>query len=328
MSLARVTRHQLHQGADIFLTSLQLKSTEGQAGEAGGNAVLCTPTKTFNIRQKNSSNTVFILQSGVEAHASDNAIPGLELTAISKPESTLETLPVSKSIAAAQIRQILPVLATTGQASATRSALTKAQLLANVPFSDAECDNAFRELSTFSDVTTNHCMIPSAKLKIETWLSILENSRANAVDLTSELNSDAILSLKDGLEDLPAGLYEAVLSAFASKSNDLTTIDQDKVVRWVGLNRLEADAPKNAISVSAFKSSWKDGLPEKLREKVDLPLIADRHILSAGGKSIAFKDYALDLTPGAEGAGAQEGKSALGTKRKWHEKFKPAKKAT
>lgn len=306
--------------------SLQLKSSPGLSGDSAGNAVLCTQDKTFNIRQKNSSNTVYILQPGQD-DTSSIAEPGL--TGISKPESTLETLPITNFNAAAHIRQLLPILTSTGQLTGTRDSSTKAQLLANIPFSDAECQTAYRELSAFVQPTTNHCIVPSAQLKIQTWLSMLENSRVNAVDLTSELDHDAILSLKDGLEDLQTGLCDAILHAFTTISAESRTlIDSDRLLRWVGLNRLEADALKTPIGITTFKASWKDALPEKLRGKVETSLLSDRHQLSANGKSIAFKDYALDLAVGANGAAAAEGKSTLGTKRKWHDKFKPAKKAT
>lgn len=304
-----------------------MKASDAPSGEPGGQAVLCTPDKTYNIRQKNSSNSVYILQPG-DASSPDNAaaIGGQQLVAISKPESTLETLPGSQSIAAAHIRQLLPILTSTGQTTATKSRLTKSKLLANIPFSDAECEHAYQELSCFVDNVSGHCIVPSAQVKIQTWLSMLQNARANAINLLSELDADAILSLKDGLEDLPIGLYEAILQAYTVKSEGKTSLDQDRLVRWVGLNRLEIDAPKTLVSVPTFKAAWKDALPGQLRDKVDLALLSDRHQLSAGGKSIAFKEYSVDLSPG-DGSAATEGKSTLGAKRKWHDKFKPSKKA-
>lgn len=314
------------------INSLQLKSSDAPSGEAGGLAVLCTPDKTYNIRQKNSSNTVYILQPGNESTIPSSTASEVQqprLVGISKPESTLETLPGSKSIAAAHIRQLLPILTSTGQTTATTSPLTKPQLFSHIPFSDAECENAYRELSCFTDPINNHCICPSAQVKLQNWLSILQNARANAVDLLSELDKDSILSLKDGLEDLPAGLFEAILQAFTSTSSSpkgKTSIDPDRLVCYVGLSRLEVDAAKLPIPPATFKTAWKDALPEQLRDKVDFALISDRHVLSAGGRAIAFKDYAVDLSPG-DGTAVTEGKSALGTKRKWHDKFKPVKKA-
>lgn len=293
-------------------------------GDAAGHAVLCTPDKTFSIRQKNSSNTVYILQPGQDNTSPNGVIAAPELIGISKLESTLETLPAPAAKASTYIRQLLPILSANNITTGQRQPMTKSQLLANIPLSDAECDAAFREESAFVDHATDHCFNPTARLKIDTWHSILENARANAVDLTAELDEDAMLSLKDGLEDLKPGLFEAIIHSVATTKNDRTSIDPDRLVRWVGLNRLGADAPLQVISTSDFKKSWKDELPESLREKVDLALISDRAEVR-GGKWVKFKDDSPELIAGTKSAGASD---AAGTKRKWHEKFKPAKKAT
>lgn len=201
--------------------------------------------------------------------------------------------------------------------------MTKAQLLANIPLSDAECEVACREHCVFVDHTTGHCLQPSAAVKIDTWSSILENARANAVDLNAELDEDTVLSLKDGLEDLRIGLFEAIIHSIATTIDGRTSIDPDRLVPWVGLTRLGADAPVNTISVSGFKTSWKNALPEKLREKVDLALISDGAQVTAS-KWIRIRDNSSELVAGAKDAGSAK---APGNKRKWHEKFKPAKKS-
>jgi sister chromatid cohesion protein DCC1 len=304
--------------------SLQLKSSQIAGDDAAAHAVLCTPDKTFGIRQKNSSNTVYILQPGQDGTSPGGAVTAPELIGISKRESTLETLPAPTTKASTYIRQLLPILSTNGTISGQKQPMTKSQLLANIPLSDAECEVALREQSVFTDHTTNHCLNPTAGLKINAWHSMLENARANAVDLTSELDEDAVLSLKDGLEDLKPGLFEAIIHSVATTNNGQTSIDPDLLVRWVGLNRLAADAPVQVISTSEFKTSWKDELPEKLRDRVDLALISD-HAELRGNKWVKLKDDFSELVTGTKGANAP---AAAGSKRKWHEKFKPAKKAT
>jgi sister chromatid cohesion protein DCC1 len=304
--------------------SLQLKSSQIAGDDAAAHAVLCTPDKTFGIRQKNSSNTVYILQPGQDGTSPGGAVTAPELIGISKRESTLETLPAPTTKASTYIRQLLPILSTNGTISGQKQPMTKSQLLANIPLSDAECEVALREQSVFTDHTTNHCLNPTAGLKINAWHSMLENARANAVDLTSELDEDAVLSLKDGLEDLKPGLFEAIIHSVATTKNGQTSIDADLLVRWIGLNRLAADAPVQVISTSEFKTSWKDELPEKLRDRVDLALISD-HAELRGNKWVKLKDDFSELVTGTKGANAP---AAAGSKRKWHEKFKPAKKAT
>jgi sister chromatid cohesion protein DCC1 len=284
--------------------------------------VLCTPDKTFGIRQKNSSNTVYILQSHEGNTSPDGAIAVPELVGISQLESTLETLPAPSTKASTHIRQLLPVLSTGAPMTGRTQPMTKDELFSNIPLSDAECEAAFREQSAFADHITKHCWIPSAALKINTWHSILENARANAVSLTAELDEDTVLSLKHGLEDLKPGLFEAIIHSIATTTDGRTSIDSDRLVRWVGLNKLAADAPVNMIGTTEFKASWKNELPESLREKVDLALISDRTEVR-GGKWVKYKDDSFELV--AKSANAAD---ATGTKRKWHEKFRPAKKAT
>lgn len=246
-----------------------------------------------------------------------------ELVGISKLESTLETLPPPTTKASTYLRQLLPIVSIGVTADSRTQRLTKSQLFANIPLSDAECEAAFREETAFADHVTQHCYNPTAKLKINAWHSILENARANAVDLTAELDEDAVLSLKDGLEDLKPGFFEAVIRSVATTTNGRTSIDPDRLVRWVGLNRLGADAPVQVISIIEFKVSWKDELPESLRDKVDLAVISDRAEVR-GGKWVKFRDDSSGLVAGLKSAKASD---AAGTKRKWHDKFKPAKKA-
>jgi sister chromatid cohesion protein DCC1 len=306
------------------LRSLQLKSSDLNIGEAAAHAVLCTPDKTFGIRQKNSSNTVYILQSSEGDTSPDGAIVVPELVGISKLESTLETFPAPSTKASTYIRQLLPILSTGTPTTGRTQPMTKNELFSNIPLSDAECELAFTELSAFAEHITKHCWIPSAALKVSTWHSILENARAKAVDLTAELDEDTVLSLKDGLEDLKPGLFEAIIHSIATIADGRTSIDSDRLVRWVGLNKLAADAPTNVIGIAEFKTSWKDKLPESLRDKVDLALISDRTEIR-GGKWVKFKDDSFRLVAGVKTVNASD---ATGTKRKWHEKFKPAKKAT
>lgn len=247
-----------------------------------------------------------------------------ELVGIAKLESSLETLSAPSTKASTYVRTLLPILGASGGITPGRSEhMTKAQLLANIPLSDAECEAACREHCVFVDHTDGHCLQPSAAVKIDTWSSILENARANAVDLSAELDEDTVLSLKDGLEDLRPGLFEAIIHSIATTTDGRTSIDPDRLVAWVGLNRLGADAPINTISVTDFKTSWKNALPEKLREKVDLALISDGAQVTSN-KWIRIRDSSSALIAGAKEAGTIK---APGNKRKWHEKFKPAKKA-
>ncbi|OQO09489.1 hypothetical protein B0A48_04890 [Cryoendolithus antarcticus] len=312
--------------------TLYFKSAEVAPGESAGNAVLCTHDKTYNIRQKNSSNTVYVLQP----HESNDESGKQRIQIISQPQSTLETTPAPKPCAAPYIRQLLPVLSSTGQPVGARDSLTKAQLFAHIPASDAECELAFRDLAVLVD-EYGKCMIPSAQLRLDTWHSILAAARARSIDLTASLTSNSVDLLRtdvSDVNDLQGTLVSAIVrSVLIQYDGGIATqdvrIDPSALVRWVGITRLEAMSAKTSTAVSMFKSAWKDDMPELWRSKVDLTLLAGRYTLSDGGMTIHFRDYQLDLEDDVSASTAPDGKAAAGSKRKqWHEKFRPSKRPT
>ncbi|OQO00111.1 hypothetical protein B0A48_13897 [Cryoendolithus antarcticus] len=311
--------------------TLYFKSAEVVAGGSAGNAVLCTHDKTYNIRQKNSSNTVYVLQP----HESNDEPGKQRIQIISQPQSTLETTPAPKPCAAAYIRQLLPVLASTGQSVGARDSLTKAQLFANIPASDAECEVALRELAVLFD-EHGKCMLPSAQLRLDTWHSILAAARARPIDLTASLASNSIDLLRtdvSDVDDLQGTLVTAIVGSVLIQSEEgIDTedvrIDPSALVRWAGITRLEAMSAKTSTTASVFKSAWRDDMPELWRSMVDTALLAGRYTLSDGGKTIHFRDYQLDLEDDVSASTAPDGRAAGSKRKQWHEKFRPTKRPT
>jgi hypothetical protein len=161
---------------------------------------------------------------------------------------------------------------------------------------------------------------------MQVWKSMLETARADGIDMTKPLRSDQVLVLRDAPEGVPAGLSAAILDAFSTResgSNEVS-IGCEKLVRWTGINKLDATASKQAITLSSFRQAWKESLPEQWRDSIDLALVSDRHTLNDGSKTIKFKDYGGGpaVTSGSKGTAENQA-----VKRKWHEKFRPSKKA-
>lgn len=91
--------------------SLWLKSAENPTAntdsqESGSNAVLCTNEHTYQLRQVQSSNSVFILQPS-ETSRGDNQILTQSLFAIAQCTTTLELIPLDTVASSAMVSRLL-----------------------------------------------------------------------------------------------------------------------------------------------------------------------------------------------------------------------------
>ena len=90
--------------------SLWLKSAESpnahHSEQSGPSAVLCTDDRTYQLRQVQSSNSVFILQPSESSRGNDR-IPSQSLLAIAQCTSTLELIPSDAAASFALTSQLL-----------------------------------------------------------------------------------------------------------------------------------------------------------------------------------------------------------------------------
>lgn len=303
---------------------MQLKSVENIDGTAkDANAVLCTPDKTYEIRQVNTSNSVYVAQPALTGDDSDR--PKNALEAIAKCDSTLELTPASKRSASSFIKSVLPVYASTGNYGSTKS-ISKDELFSHIPLSQAECEDGWTELACFESIDPPGSFIPSAKVKAQVWKMALTAATAEGANLQDLFIADDIpVFAMDLKEDWPIQLLLGIFASISSKTaGGNLAIDEDRCVRFVGLSQLEARSGGRATDLSAFLQTWKDAVPEAWRKKCELSALQGCYNLSDGGKSITFVD-SKTASIAANGA-AEESKSAPGAKRKWHEKFKSSKR--
>lgn len=296
---------------------MQLKSVENiDETVKDANAVLCTPDKTYEIRQVNTSNSVYLTQPC----SSNDA-----LEAIAKCDSTLELTPLPNRSAMSFIKKALPVYASTGNYGSARS-VSKAELFSNIPLSQAECEDGWKELACFESIDPSGCFIPSAKVKAQVWEAAFTAATAEGANLQGPFIADDIpVFAIDLKQDWPLELLSGVFAGISSSTaGGNLAIDEDKCIRFVGLSQLEARSGGRATDLAAFLQAWKDNVPEAWRTKCEVSVVKGSYNLSDGGKSITFID-AQTTTEDSNGAAA-EAKSALGAKRKWHEKFKSSKR--
>lgn len=322
MYLVRVASYRgLHADED---DRLELKSSDGPTEtESGGNAVLCTANKTFNVRQKNSSNSVYILQPSKNLPDLPS-ITGVE--AMAKCQSTLELTVCKASAAAAYMKRMLPTYFSNGFAN-SETALEKHQLFDGIPFSREECEDAYRELAVIRHPDSGMCFRPTAQVKIQVWHAIVETAVAAGIDLTLPVVGKDLLSLIDG-DKHDSTIAEAVLDAVTLPSDGASVIDAERCVKWTGTNRLEADLVVGETTTTDFVARWKDLLPEKWRSMAELGKLAGHYRRVNDGKHIQYQETFVDGEGKLSNGVVAPNDPGAGQKRKWHEKFRPTKKTS
>lgn len=309
---------------------LQLKSQEGSPGQTvDSNAVLCTPDKTYTLRQVSTSNEVYLAQA---SSTSDSFPPQGRLEAIAKCDSTLELQAAKNVSAIPHIKAALPTYATTGHYDA-KSLLSKERLFANIPLSDAECAQAWQDLACFelAEANSQRAIIPSNGAKLKLWSVILESAIARGFDLTGSIDVKDVASIAEDLNDWPAELVAAVVRSMCSNSEAVggySQLEEIKCARVVGemLLRERTENGRNATSLRSITEAWADMLPEKWRGRAEMSILENCYVLENGGEDVGFIEDSSVEGSGGSAATSAETKSTLGAKRKWHEKFRASKK--
>lgn len=194
-----------------------MRSTAASATSAA-NAVLCTDTRTYQVRQVHSSNSIFVLQPSEIASDPSNRddIPVSGLSAIAQCATTLELTPVTFP-ATALLRNNLHAfngpqidsqgekLAATIEASDRRS---KSAIYKDMPLSMQEFENAWIEFCAFeSDFTS---WIPTASCLCGVWRSVISAVVLKGLNLQDSVLINDLVGLVEE-DGFPAALLHAVV---------------------------------------------------------------------------------------------------------------------
>ena len=184
--------------------------------------MLCTNSQTYQVRQVQSSNSVFVLQPS-EAKPADGSIPSNNLSAIAQCSATLELAQVIPA-ATGFLKQHLPVYGgpqsitnlATGMPSAEK--LSRQSLLWDAPFSVGEFDHACKELCIFEE--GDQAWMPTDSVVAGVWKSVILAATMRGIDLGEGFAIAALSSIieEDGY---PLTLYKAVLHRLSSGDADL-----------------------------------------------------------------------------------------------------------
>lgn len=207
-------------------TRLSIKSAEPASDDAQNGkpsyAVLCTNNKTYQIRQVQTSNSVFVAQAYADTDAAGHPTDGIR--AIASCTATLELHPVTDTATNYLKAALLRWDGETLVSAAGRKPRSKADILKDVPLSPGECDNSWAQLCAFE--YDAHCYQPTAQSLKSLWRDIVEAAVSESISLGEMFLVNELWKVLESqaMGSVPRPFLEAVLRRLAPKDE---TIDED-----------------------------------------------------------------------------------------------------
>ncbi|MCJ1341580.1 hypothetical protein MMC09_006876 [Bachmanniomyces sp. S44760] len=331
-------------------------STSSTNNPKTGNAFLCTDDQTFQVRQVQSSNSIYVVKP-IQGQAPDppqdsshetpqETIPSL--TAISLSHATLELIPTTPSTIP-YLKSVLPVYEGPNSTSSSISHETsttvlqsKFQLLSNGPFSTEEFETAWIEICAFESKSSNQSHRPSPTAILGVWKSLLSGVEAAGSNHQYENEwrvEKRVIQMIQEEENWEGELISAVLNRIGTIDSEETAetpannddndadmyaaalVQQELCIPWTGTTLLQtqtANWEMDGIQIETFMQRWRDLLPEHWRDEARLELLKGKYSEHKDG-TISFveeSDRVLESDLAKPASGMGKGP------RKWHDKFK------
>lgn len=197
-----------------------------------------------------------------------------------------------------------------------------------MPLSNAECERDWTNAACFE--LEGVALRPSDSVKLQAWQALLTTAMAQSIDLSTVLSLHDRADMIDSDSERPAELLHAILNSVSivPSSNLGLEINSTKLVQSIGLSLLKdrTDDGLRSTSTEAFLTSWADLMPERWRGIATINALEGsvRCENNSAEVWLARSGVAQQATSTAIPADARTG---AGATRKWHEKFRAAKKA-
>ncbi|GAB7343243.1 hypothetical protein MBLNU457_1301t1 [Dothideomycetes sp. NU457] len=314
-------------------TTLKLKSSSSDAGTA--EAALCSPNRTYQLRQVQTSNSLYVVAPSSSAVNESNDQSGPGVTTFAQCNWTLEVLDAPSQSALPYMKQLIPLC--TGpeinQILTKADLRTKAAIFSDVPLSDAECEQVWTDIVAFEDKARKSSFRPPPRILTKVWAAVSLAAVEKTIDLSKGLKVTDIEDLISALDEVPPELVEAMvkrllppeqqkllIDAPLSDIDPTTTftLDRSQTVRSVGTWLME-DLGETAEA--ELIRQWQNLLPEPWREDAQLSAIEGVYQRSTDGKVTSTSSSSQNGTSKTAAAPA-----STAAKRKWHEKFAKARK--
>lgn len=263
-----------------------------------------------------TSNSVHIVQPDVSESGGEEFIPQHGIAAIAQCTSVLEIPGIMSESALSYLKTTLPVYSgVTEQQSLSSQGLSRRKAYDDIPLSNAEVDDAWKEVCAFELDDGRKCYQPSAKAILRTWTELGSLAAIEKINLAKAIPLHSVKKMLDSMEDCPRSLGQALLDNLATPVNDHISLDMNRTLTLIGSSLIE---DLEEFGRSDFMAQWKALVPDQWVSGVSIDLLADVWEPMTGTNTIRLRN-APSKTSSSKAEPAATGK------RKWHEKFKQAR---
>jgi len=283
--------------------TLQIKSKAvpepgSKTGAGQPFAVLCSDDTTYQLRQQQTSNSLYVVKPD-SSIVRDDEISGGVLT-IASCSATLELSPSNDSAETYLRASMKTWNSETEPGDMEIDGHTKNDVYENIPLSKVEIDRDWDQLCAFEH--SGVCYLPTNAYQLAAWKSIIAAGYAENFDLSNYSQDDALWkSVSD--EGIPLGLFLVLMSRSRQAYASI----------WLSRLLLESFQEK-PIARNDFVNSLKDILPHGLTPPDSFDAFKGFADLS-DSTSLSFKAESILNT-------RQSTAAALASKRTWHERLK------
>jgi len=189
-------------------------------------AVLCTNSKTFLLRQVQTSNSVHILQPSIQVGVDGLSTVG-SATAIAQCGTIVELAPSSGS-AHNILKDLLPQWSPSDRAPNHRK-WNKRTVFSNLPFSNGELQRAWTE--SFAFERDGCSWIPSERDILDVWNALLVTTKAGMLNLDEPFGADVAWgTIRDGGTQFPREMFQGFIERFARDHDPGEDMDMDSII--------------------------------------------------------------------------------------------------
>ncbi|TGZ80918.1 hypothetical protein EX30DRAFT_44308 [Ascodesmis nigricans] len=314
---------------------LQIKATtppeKAPTSSSAYNAVLCTSSQTYALRQVSTSNTIFLTTPDAT---------GQRLTATSTITSHLELFPNPNSPSALLQPHLQPYngwedadIRSTTMEDVVDEPVTRMSLLPELPISDGEFTEAWRASGAFE--WRGKIYQPTPTVLVKALQVIFTATTAERLGIETEVGvkiEDIMKAIDD--DEVPRGLIEGVIGVVCDElDTGRWKLNLERCCKVAGKAVLQAwgEAHKVAKGPSdllyvGFMKKWKDAVPHSCKGLCKTELIEDWYTMPTPNT--------IRFNPSGSGSPSSTGDSTVTTsaafapaasKNKWHEKFRKGK---